>query len=122
MAILSADAVVRVAARAALEKKAIDLVVLDLQGLSSVADFFLVCTARSTPQADTIADAGIRRVFLHVEKHGVITEPEVVAALGSPRLFRRFSLEFELHLAKLPFKVRIESGEGGKRYVREGDR
>jgi ribosome-associated protein len=57
MAILSADAVVRVAARAALEKKAIDLVVLDLQGLSSVADFFLVCSARSTPQADTIADA-----------------------------------------------------------------
>jgi ribosome-associated protein len=57
MAILSAEAVVRVAARAALEKKAIDLVVLDLQGLSSVADFFLVCSARSTPQADTIADA-----------------------------------------------------------------
>jgi len=57
MAILSAEAVVRVAAHAALEKKAIDLVVLDLQGLSSVADFFLVCSARSTPQADTIADA-----------------------------------------------------------------
>ena len=57
MAILSAEALVRVAAHAALEKKAIDLVVLDLQGLSSVADFFLVCGARSTPQADTIADA-----------------------------------------------------------------
>ena len=57
MAILSAEAVVRVAARAALEKKAIDLVVLDLQGLSSVADYFLVCSARSAPQADTIADA-----------------------------------------------------------------
>ena len=57
MASLSAEAVVRVAARAALEKKAIELVVLDLQGLSSVADYFLVCSARSTPQADTIADA-----------------------------------------------------------------
>jgi ribosome-associated protein len=57
MAILSAEAVVRVAAHAALEKKAIDLVVLNLEGLSSVADFFLVCSARSTPQADTIADA-----------------------------------------------------------------
>lgn len=57
MAILSAEAVVRVAARAALDKKAIDLVVLNLEGLSSVADFFLVCSARSTPQADTIADA-----------------------------------------------------------------
>lgn len=57
MASLSAEAVVRVAARAALEKKAIELVVLDLQGLSSVADYFLVCSARSTPQVETIADA-----------------------------------------------------------------
>jgi ribosome-associated protein len=31
--------------------------VLDLQGLSSIADFFLVCSARSAPQADTIAEA-----------------------------------------------------------------
>ena len=57
MAGLSAEAVVRVAARAALEKRAIDLMVLNLQGLSSVADFFLVCSARSTTQADTIAEA-----------------------------------------------------------------
>ncbi len=57
MATRSAEAVVRVAAHAALEKKAIDLLVLDLQGLSSVADFFLVCSARSAPQADTIAEA-----------------------------------------------------------------
>jgi ribosome-associated protein len=57
MAILSAEAVVRVAARAALEKKAIELVVLNLEGLSRVADYILVCSARSTPQADTIAAA-----------------------------------------------------------------
>jgi ribosome-associated protein len=57
MTILSAEAVVRVAAHAALDKKAIDLAVLDLQGLSSIADFFLVCSARSAPQADTIAEA-----------------------------------------------------------------
>ena len=57
MAGLSAEETVRVAAHAALDKKAIDLAVLDLQGLSSVADYFLVCSARSTPQADTIADA-----------------------------------------------------------------
>jgi ribosome-associated protein len=57
MAIPSAETVVRVAAHAALEKKAIDLAMLDLQGLSSIADFFLVCSARSAPQADTIAEA-----------------------------------------------------------------
>jgi ribosome-associated protein len=57
LATLSAEAVVRVAAHAALEKKAIDLAVLDLQGLSTIADFFLVCSARSTTQAETIAEA-----------------------------------------------------------------
>jgi ribosome-associated protein len=57
MASLSAEAVVRGAARAALDKSAIDLVVLNLEGLSSVADFFLVCSARSTTQAETIAEA-----------------------------------------------------------------
>jgi hypothetical protein len=72
--------------------------------------------------ADTIAGEGIRKVFLHIEKHGVITEPEVTRLLGSPRAFRRFSLEFDHHLEKLPFRVRIETGEGGKRYVREEDR
>ena len=57
MATLPAEAAVRVAAHAALDKKAIDLAVLDLQGLSTIADFFLVCSARSTTQADTIAEA-----------------------------------------------------------------
>lgn len=57
MANLPAETVVRIAAQAALEKKALDLAVLDLQGLSSIADFFLVCSARSGPQADTIAEA-----------------------------------------------------------------
>jgi hypothetical protein len=72
--------------------------------------------------ADTIEDEGLRKVFLHIGKHGVITEPEVTNLLGSPRAFRRFSLEFDKHLEKLPFRVRIETGEGGKRYVREEDR
>lgn len=57
MAALSAERVVRLAAGAALGKQALDLAVLDLQGLSGIADFFLICSARSTPQADSIADA-----------------------------------------------------------------
>jgi ribosome-associated protein len=57
MAAPDAEAAVRVAARAALDKNALDLAVLDLQGLSGIADYFLVCSARSTTQADTIADA-----------------------------------------------------------------
>lgn len=76
----------------------------------------------SAAWADNISDEGIRRVFVHIEKHRSITEPEVTQMLGSPRAFRRFSLEFDVHLAKLPFRVRIETAEGGKRYVREEDR
>ena len=48
---------VRRAARAALDKKAIDLTILDVQHVSSVTDFFLVCSARSAPHVKTIAEA-----------------------------------------------------------------
>ena len=61
----NAETAVRVAARAALEKNALDVSVLDLQGLTGIADYFLVCSARSTTQADTITDAV--RVALRAE-------------------------------------------------------
>jgi ribosome-associated protein len=53
----SADRKVRGAARAALDKHATDLVVLDVRGISSVTDYFLVCGGRSTTHVETIADA-----------------------------------------------------------------
>jgi ribosome-associated protein len=59
---LSAEAAARMAARVALDKKAEDIVVLDLQGLSGVADYFLLCTGRSTTQVATVADE-IRRAL-----------------------------------------------------------
>jgi ribosome-associated protein len=53
----SAEHKARCAARAALGRKAIDLAVLDVQGVSSVTDYFLVCSGRSAPHVKTIADA-----------------------------------------------------------------
>jgi ribosome-associated protein len=53
----TAERKVRQAARAALERKAMDVVVLDVQGVSSVADYFLVCSGRSTTHLESIADA-----------------------------------------------------------------
>ena len=53
----SAETKVQRAARAALDKKALDLVVLDVHAASSVADFFLICSGRSTTHVDTIAEA-----------------------------------------------------------------
>ena len=55
----SAEETARRAARAALDKKASELVVLDVRGLSSVTDFFLVCSGRSIPHVRTITE-GIR--------------------------------------------------------------
>lgn len=57
MAVLSAEDKVRLGARTALAKKAEDLLVLDLQGISTVADFFLVASAQSTTQIQTIVEA-----------------------------------------------------------------
>jgi ribosome-associated protein len=54
---LSAERKAQQAARAALDRKAIDLVVLDVQGLSSVTDYFVVCSGRSTTHLASITDA-----------------------------------------------------------------
>jgi ribosome-associated protein len=51
----SQDAALEVA-RLALDKKALDVVVLDVRGLASYAEFFVLMTAESEPQLNAIAD------------------------------------------------------------------
>ncbi len=43
--------------RYALDRKAYDLLLLDIAELSSLADYFLICTARSDRQAQAIAES-----------------------------------------------------------------
>lgn len=57
MAALSAETVARLAAHVMLDKQALDVTLLDLRGLSGIADFFLIGSARSTPHAETVAEA-----------------------------------------------------------------
>jgi ribosome-associated protein len=45
------------AVRAALDKKAIDVVVLDLRHTPAFTDFFLLCSGQNTRQVQAIADA-----------------------------------------------------------------
>lgn len=45
------------AARAALEKRGENLVVLDIKRLSGFTDYFVICTAQSDRQAQAIADS-----------------------------------------------------------------
>jgi ribosome-associated protein len=72
---LTADVIemIRTAATAAREKKAFDLVALDVSELSSFADGFLVCSAANDRQVHAISDEVGRRLRdtgrrpLHVE-------------------------------------------------------
>ena len=57
MASLNAERKARRAAKAALDRKAVDLVVLDVQGVSSVADYFLLCSGHSAPHLEAISAA-----------------------------------------------------------------
>jgi ribosome-associated protein len=54
---LSGEAKVRQAARTALQKQAVDVIVLDVQGLSGVTDYFLVCSGKSTTHLQTLSEA-----------------------------------------------------------------
>ena len=42
--------------RAALDRKAYDLTVLEVGGLTSIADYFVICSGRSDTQVEAIAD------------------------------------------------------------------
>lgn len=43
--------------KAALKKKAYDLIALDIKGISSFADYFIICSATSNRQAQAIASS-----------------------------------------------------------------
>lgn len=52
----------------ALQKKANDLVALDVRGLSSITDYFIICSADSEPQVKAISDS-IRKGTPHKPRH-----------------------------------------------------
>lgn len=58
----SEDSAIREGVAAALDKKASDLLVLNLSGVSSFADYFVLCSAGSERQAQAIADAVEERI------------------------------------------------------------
>jgi ribosome-associated protein len=50
------DKYIRCAIQAAQEKKAIDVILLDLKGIASFTDNFVICSGTSTPQNQAISD------------------------------------------------------------------
>lgn len=55
--------------RAALGRKAGRLKVLDLRGISPVADYFIICSAKSSKQTDAIAD----HIISEMSRNGIKT-------------------------------------------------
>lgn len=68
---------VRIAVAAALDKKAYDLDVLAVANLTSIADYFILCSAGSERQTQSIADSVLEK--LRAEEH---TKPLLVE--GTP--------------------------------------
>ena len=85
-----------------------------LQGEAPIA-----IESNSADWQDNFEDEAVRNVFLHLQQHGSITEPELNQMLGSVRRGRHFALDFEEHLKQVPFSVRIETTTNGKRYVKQ---
>jgi hypothetical protein len=53
---LSPSAVVDIAVQAAENKKAVDVKVLDISSVSIIADYFIICSGRSSTQVQAIAE------------------------------------------------------------------
>jgi ribosome-associated protein len=70
---LESREVALLAVRYALDRKAYDLLLLDIGEISSLADFFLICTARSDTQAQAIAES-IRQNLAAVGVRPLLTE------------------------------------------------
>jgi ribosome-associated protein len=51
--------------KAASEKKALNLIVLDVRDLTSIADVFIICSGRSNRQVNAIADSIVAKLKKH---------------------------------------------------------
>lgn len=70
----SIESRVRVAVAAALDKKAIDLDVLSVSELTSIADYFILCSATSERQAQAIADGVLGELKQNLDVKPLLVE------------------------------------------------
>ncbi len=80
------------AAECALERKAADVVVLDLRGISSATDYFLLATGQSDVQVKAIGDHVIREL----KELGI--RPAHVEGLASGRWVLVDYIDFVVHV------------------------
>ena len=83
---------VQQAVTAALDKKAVDLVVLDLRKASAFTDFFVICTGTNVKQVKAIADAVERAL----REQGL--RPAVIEGIGRAEWVLIDYFDFILHI------------------------
>lgn len=66
--------------------------------------------------ASAIADELFRTALLYLERHGLLSEGELMSMVGGPRRARMFSRELDGWRADLPFHVEISVIAGAKSY------
>lgn len=76
--------------------------------------------AAHTSWIEALEEAGHRLFFTHLSVHGTVTESEASELVGGPRAVRQLTNRLDDLVRKAPFRVRIESVAGVKRFVREG--
>jgi ribosome-associated protein len=97
--------IARLCAKYADEKKAENIVLLDLRGLSPVTDFFVIATASSNPQLRAVRDEVVDQLL---DKHGerplfsdgtfesqwlIVNFPNVLVHVQSPEKREYYALE-----------------------------
>lgn len=95
---------VKLCRKAALDKKADDVIILDVRAISTVADFFMICTGNSEPHLKAIADEIARRLLekgVRPRHHDgyppsrwiVLDYGDVLLHIFHPELRQRYGLE-----------------------------
>ena len=88
----------------ALDKKAEDVLLLDVRKVSSVADFMLICSGKSEPQLRAIAEAmtdrlresgvrSARRIAPAATRWVVLDYGDVLVHVFHPELRQKYALE-----------------------------
>ena len=101
---LAPENLAKVCRKIALDKKAEDAMILDVRGISNVADFFFICTGTSEPHLKAIADEISRRLRdegirpLHRDGYPpsrwiVMDYNDVLIHIFHPELRQRYGLE-----------------------------
>ena len=101
---LETEDAVMMAARAASDRKAADLIILDLRDVAQFTEFFLICTANNPRQVQAVTDAieeSLRQAGkrpLHIEGYAaaewvLIDYGDFIAHIFSPSSRRFYDLE-----------------------------